>query len=269
MSDHGRGAGLRVLVVDDEAPGRDEVAWLLDRHEDVAEVRTTGSATEALRLIGETEPDAVFLDVQMPGLTGLELAGVLGRFAAPPPVVFVTAHESHAVEAFDLHAVDYVLKPVRPERLAEAVRRVLGAAATAEPVPAPAAPPAVPSVETDPDRREDSEQIPVELGGVTRFVSRAHITHVEAAGDYARLHTAEGSHLLRVPLSTLEEQWSDAGFLRVHRSVLVALHHVHEVRMDAGHCTVVVGRGPARHEVGVSRRHTRTLRDRLVRRSGP
>ena len=277
------GVGLRVLVVDDEAPGRDEVAWLLERHEAVAEVITSDSATDALRLIGEQEPDALFLDVQMPGLTGLELAGVLSRFASPPPVVFVTAHESHAVEAFDLHAVDYVLKPVRPERLSEAVRRVLAASAGHAPAfdprstaaVSPHNPHAPHSAQPQPgapvagaDRRDDL-QIPVELGGVTRFVERAEVTHVEAAGDYARLHTPAGSHLLRIPLSTLEEQWADAGFLRVHRSMLVALHHVREVRMDAGHCTVLVGSGPAATEVGVSRRHTRALRDRLVRRAAP
>ena len=266
-------AGLRVLVVDDEAPGRDEVAWLLERHESVAEVITSDSATEALRLIGEHEPDALFLDVQMPGLTGLELAGVLSRFASPPPVVFVTAHESHAVEAFDLHAVDYVLKPVRPERLGEAVRRVLAArldrGTVGEPTADPAAAPQSPAADVGGHDRRDDLQIPVELGGVTRFVERAEVTHVEAAGDYARLHTPTGSHLLRIPLSTLEEQWSEAGFLRVHRSMLVALHHVREVRMDAGHCTVLVGAGAAASEVVVSRRHTRTLRDRLVRRSAP
>jgi DNA-binding LytR/AlgR family response regulator len=88
---------------------------------------------------------------------------------------------------------------------------------------------------------------------------------VEAHGDYARLHTSDGSHLVRVPLSSLEEQWRDAGFVRIHRSLLVALAHVEEVRMDAGRCTVVVGGD----ELAVSRRHTRELRDLLVRRARP
>lgn len=241
---------MRVLVVDDERPALDELAYLLQRDERVGEVLTCDSATEALRVLQEQEVDALFLDIQMPGLSGLELAQVLTRFKQPPPIVFVTAHEGHAVEAFDLQAVDYVLKPVRAERLAEAVRRVGGGDARA-----PA---------------DQDLQIPVELGGVTRFVHRSELTHVEAHGDYVRLHTAGGSHLVRAALSTLEEEWAAAGFVRIHRSLLVSLAHVHEVRMDAGRCSVVVtGPGGAPGiELGVSRRHTRQLRDLLLRRGG-
>ena len=110
-------AGLRVLVIDDERPALDELEYLLNMDPRVGGVLTTDSATEALRILHDLEVDAVFLDIQMPGLTGLELAKVFSRFKAPPPIVFVTAHEEHAVEAFDLRAVDYVLKPVRAERL--------------------------------------------------------------------------------------------------------------------------------------------------------
>ena len=177
----------------------------------------------------------------MPGLTGLDLAQVLSRFKAPPPIVFVTAHDEHAVEAFDLHAVDYVLKPVREERLAEAVRRVIAADGPA------------PSGDT---------QIAVERGGVTRFISRSEVTHVEAQGDYARLHTTHDSHLVRTPLSTLAEDWAEAGFVRIHRSLLVALAHVSELRVDAGRASVVVGG----RELPVSRRHTRELRELLTQR---
>ncbi len=232
---------LRVLVIDDERPALDELAFLLERDPRVGGVLTCDSATEALRILQDLDVGAVFLDIQMPGLTGLDLAQVLARFRTPPPVVFVTAHEEHAVEAFDLHAVDYVLKPVREDRLAEAVRRVVeGARPTAS----------------------GDEQIPVERGGVTRFVNRSDITHVEAHGDYARLHTPTDSHLVRTPLSTLEEEWGPAGFVRIHRSLLVSLAHVDEVRMDSGRCTVVVGDT----ELAVSRRHTRERRARLPRR---
>ena len=238
-------AALRVLVVDDERPALDELAWLLQRDPRVAGVVTTDSAAEALRVLQEGGVDAVFTDIRMPGLTGLELARVLSRFRSPPPVVFITAHDDHAVDAFELNAVDYVLKPVREDRLAEAVRRVCEAHGG--------------------DAPAGDDQIPVELGGVTRFVGRSEVLYVEAHGDYARLHTAHGSHLIRSPLTTLEEQWRDAGFVRIHRSLLVALPHVAEVRMDAGRCTVVVGA----EELAVSRRHTRELRDLLVRRARP
>ena len=240
------GGPLTVLVVDDERPALDELAYLLDGDARVGTVLTSDSATEGLRILRETDVDCVFLDIQMPGLTGLELAQVLGRFRRPPPIVFVTAHEAHAVEAFDVRAVDYVLKPVRADRLAEAVRRVVD----------------------DGDRAGTPSHdglVPVERGGVTRFLDRADITHVEAQGDYARLHVRGDSHLVRTPLSTLEEEWGSAGFVRVHRSLLVSLAHIQEVRMEAGRCTVLVGDV----ELVVSRRNTRELRELLVKRALP
>jgi DNA-binding LytR/AlgR family response regulator len=234
--------GLHVLVVDDEQPALNELAWLLGRDARVAEVRTATSAEQALVALEAGGVDVVFSDIKMPGLSGLDLARVLGRFAQRPQVVFVTAYDAHAVDAFEVQATDYVMKPVRPDRLAEAVRRVLdsGADATTE---------------------DDDETIPVELAGVTRFVQRSAVRYVEAHGDYARLHTDTGSHLVRIALSTLEERWGAAGFARIHRSTLVALHHVDEVRMDGGRCTVRLGDDVLQ----VSRRHTRELRDRLVR----
>ncbi|MDZ5622551.1 LytR/AlgR family response regulator transcription factor [Nocardioides bizhenqiangii] len=237
-------SGLRVLLVDDEQPALDELGFLLSADDRVREVVTAATATEGLRILRETDVDAVFLDIQMPGLSGLELAEVLGRFKEAPPVVFVTAHEQHAVEAFDLDAVDYVLKPVRADRLAEAVRRVVSGTGR-RPTP------------------EDT-QIAVERGGVTRFVDRGDISYVEAHGDYARLHTRSGeAYLVRIPLSTLEEDWRSAGFHRIHRSLLVSLAHIDELRTEAGRCTVVVGND----ELPVARRHTRELRDVLVRRA--
>lgn len=237
-------APLTVLVLDDEPPSLDEIAFLLGRDPRIGRVLPCGAATEALKLLQEETVDCVFLDISMPGLDGLELAAVLQRFRRPPPVVFVTAHERHAVEAFELNAVDYVLKPVREQRLAEAVRRLVEGGA-----------PAV----------ADDEQIAVELGGRTRFVSRRDVLYVEAHGDYARLHTRRESHLVRTPLTALERDWGHAGFVRIHRSLLVALPHVDEVRTIDGRCVVLVGD----HELTVSRRHTRALRDLLVRRPRP
>ncbi|MGH3444151.1 MAG: LytR/AlgR family response regulator transcription factor [Nocardioidaceae bacterium] len=235
---------LSVLVVDDEQPALDELAFLLGRDDRVGTVLTSDSSADALRLLQDDKVDAVFLDIAMPGLSGVELARVLAKFREPPAVVFVTAHDEHAVDAFDVHAVDYVLKPVRVERLEEAVRRVVDEGVASGP--------------TDP-------AIAVELGGVTRFVPLSEVAYVEAQGDYARLHTGHGSHLLRVPLSTLEDEWREAGFVRIHRSLLVALGHVSEVRLHDGRCTVLV----AGAELAVSRRHTRQLRDVLVRNSRP
>ncbi|WP_369028229.1 LytR/AlgR family response regulator transcription factor, partial [Nocardia farcinica] len=130
--------------------------------------------------------------------------------------VFVTAHDDKAVAAFDLGAVDYLLKPLREARLAEAVRRIAAARAAA----------ATPGTEAAPEPTDANEVIPVELAGVTTLVHRSSVSWVEADGDYARLHTSAGSHLVRIPLSALEARWQDAGFLRVHRSYLVALRQV-------------------------------------------
>jgi DNA-binding LytR/AlgR family response regulator len=228
---------LRVLVVDDEKPALDELAYLLGKDDRIGLVTSCASASEALRVLRDEVVDTVFLDVAMPGLSGLELASVLARFKEPPTVVFVTAHTEHAVEAFDLRAVDYLLKPVREDRLREAVRRVGASGA-----------------ETAHD-----DTIPVELGGVTRFVQRSEVRYVEAQGDYARLHTGSGDHLVRLPLISLEQRWGEHGFLRIHRSLLVALAHVDEVRVDEGRCSVLVG-GTL---LQVSRRHAPALRELL------
>ncbi|MGH3659360.1 MAG: LytR/AlgR family response regulator transcription factor [Micromonosporaceae bacterium] len=242
------GQRLNVLVVDDEQPARLELAYLLRQDDRIGEVRDASSGADALRTLEREPLDAIFLDIRMPGLSGLELARVLARFRAPPPVVFVTAYDGHAVDAFELNAVDYLLKPVREDRLAEAIRRVSDAIASEHPHAEPS-----------------DETIGVELGGVTRFVNRSAVRFVEAHGDYARLHTDQGSHLVRVPLTTLEERWADAGFVRIHRSLLVAIRHVTEVRFDAGRCSVLV----AGVRLRVSRRHTRELRDLLVRQARP
>jgi DNA-binding LytR/AlgR family response regulator len=158
------------------------------------------------------------------------------------------------VDAFALAATDYVMKPVRQERLSEAIRRVVVAQSERGAGGADS--------DGDPATVLEDETIPVELGGVTRFITRSQIRYAQAHGDYARLHTDSGSHLVRVPLSVLEERWGDHGFVRIHRSTLVALPHVSEVRMDHGRCSVVVGAV----ELQVSRRHTKELRDTLLRR---
>ncbi len=241
---------LRVLAVDDEPPALDELAYLLRDDPRVASVSTAGDVADALRVLRDTDIDAVFLDIRMPGLDGMELARVLGRFARPPTVVFVTAYDDRAAEAFDLGVADYVRKPVQAERIGESVRRVIATRV-------------VPTHPAATGQRElaDDPMIPVELAGTTKMLPRSAVQWVEAQGDYARLHTAEGSHLVRIPLATLAERWADAGFVRIHRSFLVALHLIGELRVtNNGYVVVIDGR-----ELPVARRHTRELKDRLVR----
>ncbi len=240
--------GLTVVAVDDEAPALAELAYLLSNTNGIAQVRTAGTATDALELLQADDVDAVFLDIRMPGMDGLALARIIARFAAPPPVVFVTAYDSHAVDAFDIAAVDYLLKPIRAERLAQAVGRVQ------RQLDAEVEPSGPPPAATD-------ETIAVELGGMTRYVKRSDIVFVEAQRDYVRLYTREASHLVRIPLAALEEKWEAAGFLRVHRRYLVNAAYVVGLRSVGGRTTVDLG-----HEqsVPVSRRHTPVVKEALV-----
>ncbi|QIZ35358.1 response regulator transcription factor [Saccharopolyspora sp. ASAGF58] len=266
MSTRENPAGLVVLAVDDEMAGLDEMKYLLGSNSRVGRVLTAFDAAEALRLLRSDDPeligrrdgdesivDAVFADVSMPGLSGMELARVLTAFRNPPALVFITGHEENALEAFEVGALDYIMKPANAERIDRALRTIeknkAQAAKGTRALEAPAA---------------DDEVIPVELAGTTRMIPRKDVRWVEAQGDYARLHTAEDSHLVRIPLAQLEERWAEAGFLRIHRSFLVSLPLVTELRMSSSGYSVVLGGGPPK-ELPVSRRHTRELKDRLVR----
>jgi DNA-binding LytR/AlgR family response regulator len=240
--------GLVVVAVDDEAPALAELAYLLTKTAGIREVRQAQNATDALELLQADDVDAVFMDIRMPGMDGLALARVIGRFSAPPPVVFVTAYDSHAVDAFDIAAVDYLLKPIRSQRLAQAVGRVqrhLDA-----------------EVEPSTHAQEPTDEtIAVELGGTTRYVKRSDIVFVEAQRDYVRLHTRETGHLVRIPLAALEEKWEAAGFLRVHRRYLVNASYVVGLRSAGGRTTVDLGQGQS---VPVSRRHAPVVKEALV-----
>jgi DNA-binding LytR/AlgR family response regulator len=236
-------SALSALVVDDERPARDELEYLLSLDPRVGRVRQSGSAADALRMLDAERADVVFLDIAMPGLDGVELARVLSHYKRPPAVVFVTAHDEFALAAFELNAVDYLLKPVATERVGEAIRRVVDVSRQPGPVAV------------------DDETLPVELGGVTRFILRSEIRYVESQGDYTRLHTGTDSHLVRISMAELQERWRDAGFVRIHRQCLVAIPHVTQVRQDGGHVAVVVDGT----ELVVSRRHVRELRDLLLR----
>ena len=244
---------LEVLVVDDEEPALEDLAYLLRQHPRIGAVVTASDATEALRHLRDGSFAAVFLDIRMPGLDGLELARVLSRFARPPDIIFVTAFEQHAVEAFELQAVDYLLKPVRPERLSDAIRRLGGP------------PRGSGDAEDEEEDADELDRIAVETGGRTRMVERDSIRFVEASGDYVRLHTDDGAFLVRMPISALEDAWRDNGFVRVHRRYLIAIRHVTELRTrpGGGYDLVLAGQ-----ELPVSRRHARELRDRLSRTPG-
>ncbi|GLZ32607.1 DNA-binding response regulator [Lentzea sp. NBRC 105346] len=270
-------AGLLVLAVDDEAPGLSLIKFTLESSPHVKRVLTAFDAAEALRILrggdddeviertnaGLPPVDAVFADINMPGLTGMDLARVLSAFRHPPALVFVTGVEERdaLVAAFDVGALDFINKPINDERVLKAVKRVAERVARTH-ATTPQTPVHAAAAAAEPS---DDEVIPVELGGTIKLVPRASVRYVEAQGDYARLHTSDGSHLVRIPLAQLEERWANAGFVRIHRSYLVALPLVSELRMTANGYAVVIGTGPDAKELPVSRRHTKELKERIVR----
>jgi DNA-binding LytR/AlgR family response regulator len=242
------------LVIDDESPALDELTYLLRTNFPIQVVHAAQTASDALRRLQERRYDVVFLDVRMPELNGIELGNVLRRFAEPPAIVYVTAYEEYAVRAFDIGACDYLLKPVSRARLGTALERALGplGARTREPGRWEASPPG----------DDASDLIPVETAGRTRFISCEQVRWAEAEGDYVRLHTADGgAHLVRIPISHLEERWSGHGFIRIHRGYLVSFKHITEFSVTGSvHTVMVDGRS-----LPVSRRHVRDVRDRILR----
>ncbi|HWE31952.1 MAG TPA: LytTR family DNA-binding domain-containing protein [Solirubrobacteraceae bacterium] len=236
------GAGLRVLAVDDERPALEDLARLLGACTEVSEVVVARSGGEALRTLADHRFDAIFLDVRMPEIDGLELAGVLDQFADPPALVFVSAYEDGAVGAFELelHPLDYLMKPVSRARIAQALERVVAS-------------------------RSDGEIVSVEhqRGGATRLVPRSSILYVKSEGDYVRIVSDDGRFLVRGALSQIERKWIPYGFVRVHRSYVVNLRRATELRPElGGSATIVLADGS---EVPVARRQVPELRRRLRR----
>lgn len=243
---------IRTLLVDDEPGARRGLRLLLSGHDDFRVVGECGSVDEVVEAIGSLHPHVVFLDVRMPGGTGIDALRKAPR-GAFPLVVLVTAFEEHALEAFDVEALDYLLKPFSDEafersvtrvrrhvdriRVREATRRIADA--------------------IDHVAGEGATGAAVRIG--VRYADRVHLLEPEsirwvaAEGDYVRLHTADGEHLLRETMRGLEERLADAHFIRIHRSTLVRADYVREVRSR--------GRG----------RHAAVLRDgtqRDISRSG-
>jgi DNA-binding LytR/AlgR family response regulator len=236
---------MRVLAVDDELPALADLARMLEASPAVERVETAASAAEALVALGDGETiDAVFLDVRMPGLDGLELARVLRRFERPPAVVFVSAFDDAAVDAFELDALDYLVKPVSRTRLDEAIERVARRSAIPDPPP-----------------EDETVAVDALRGGGTRLLPRSSIVYLQAHGDYVRVASTEGRFLVRARLSELEERWESHGFVRVHRGFVVNLRRAVEVRPRLNGTAVLVMVDGA--EVPIARRQVGELRRKL------
>ena len=212
---------LRVLIADDEPPARQRLLDLLARESGVEVVGEAATGPDAVTAIEALAPDLVFLDVQMPGLTGVEVVRAVGP-AAMPAVVFVTAFDRHAVEAFELAALDYLLKPYTAERFRQALARVRAGR--------PEAPLrdqlAALLREVQPAAPVFLTRIAVESRGRVRFVPVADVDYLAADGAYVEVHAGAETHLVRERMQDLEGRLDPAAFVRIHRSTIVRLDRV-------------------------------------------
>jgi DNA-binding LytR/AlgR family response regulator len=215
---------LRALVVDDEAPARSELRFLLDEIGGVEVVGEAAGAAEALQLIGALSYDVVFLDIEMPGMSGVQLAEALAVREHRPAIVFVTAYSTHAVRAFEVAATDYLVKPVQVERLRQALDR------TRE-VPGPLEAPPAPPRSADGAR---AATVPVQKDGHTLLIATDDILYAAAYDNYSRLLTEEGRFLCTLSLRSLQEKLTPQGFMRAHRRFLVNTAHVVKVSPEYG-----------------------------------
>jgi len=249
---------LRVLIVDDEPLARRRLEILLRELPDVALVGAAADGVAAARMIGELAPDVVLLDIKMPGRTGLEVLAGLGPDARPI-VIFVTAFDRFAVEAFEKAAFDYLLKPVEPQRLAEALARAR--AALAERAAAERShelEEILKNLRTGPEAASPfAREIWVQERGGRVCVPVPAIDWVAAERDYVRIHTGAKSYLIRQSIGALEAKLDPAQFLRIHRSALVRTERITRVRHTAGRGAVVLSTGA---EIPVSRRHMGALK---------
>jgi two-component system, LytTR family, response regulator len=247
---------LRVLIVDDEPPARDKLREVLGQIADVEIAGEAGDGLTAAQAIQDLKPDLIFLDVRMPELDGFGVLAALPH-GTLPLVVFVTAFDSFAVRAFDVHAVDYVLKPFDRERLCESVARARERLTTAQgrererrmlELMTELAP-----------RQRPLERVLVKTGVRFEFVRIADIDWIEAAGNYVTLHVGARAPLLRHTLNGIEQQLDPACFRRIHRSVIVNLDRIKDIH------ALTNGEYCARLSDGTELRVSRNYRDNVLR----
>jgi two-component system, LytTR family, response regulator len=215
---------MRALIVDDEPLAREGLALLLKEESAISAVTHARNGAEAVALIRQDRPDLVLLDVQMPEMDGFGVLRALGP-EHMPPFIFVTAHDRYAIQAFEVNAIDYLLKPVTRERCSQALERVrerlVGEGADNRHVMSLlqqlAAPPSY------------LARVALRTAGKISFVNMEDILFVQAAENYVQLHLKNARHLLHVPIATFESSLDPQLFLRIHRSMIVNVKHVHEL----------------------------------------
>jgi len=217
---------IRVVVIDDEPLARERMRMFLARHHDIELVAEAGDGQEALRVLETARPDVVFVDVEMPERSGLDVIRSLDP-ADRPLVVFVTAHTSYAVDAFDIGAVHYLVKPFGPEEVGAAVRRLRQSLAARETSGA------VSKLLDHLEKQRPSEtleRVVVKRNGRALLLRVDQIDWIEAAGNYSRLHVGGDRHLLRETMATLEQKLDGRRFVRVHRSTVINIDRVAELQ---------------------------------------
>ena len=215
-------AALRALVVDDEALARERLRTLLAAHPDVRVVRECASGGEAVKAIAAEEPDLVFLDVQMPGGTGFDVVAEVGP-ERMPAVIFATAYDEFALQAFDANAVDYLLKPIGEERLGKALQRVRGRLAAAAPQFTPGFLAVLEKLNATGAYRD---RFAVRTGDRFHVVRADDVAWIEAADNFVKLHAPGGPHLLRATMRDVQAMLDPRRFLRIHRSTIVNVDRV-------------------------------------------
>ncbi|QDW66940.1 LytR/AlgR family response regulator transcription factor [Luteimonas granuli] len=240
---------MKVVIADDEPLARERLRGLLAAHADITVVAEAGDGRAALQACAEHEPDLVLLDIAMPGIDGLEAARHLAAFEPRPAVVFCTAYDAHALSAFDAAAVDYLVKPVRPERLQAALERVRTFAAGLE------------HGRSGDGGGKRRTHLCARLRGSLRLIPIEDVHYLQAEEKYVVVHHARGEDLIEESLKSLEEEFGDR-FLRIHRNCLVARHELVELRREPdGQVHAILRHGSQPLEV--SRRCVAPLRELL------
>jgi len=250
---------IRALVIDDEELARDRICALLQTESDVEIVGECDGGRQAIEAIRAHRPDLLFLDVQMPEVDGFAVIEEL----APeefPVVIFVTAHEEHALQAFEVHALDYLLKSFREDRFRETLARARSALASKESVLTRSLHDLLQSRRA---RQPHENRLVIRAPGWVVFIPHDEIDWCEAAGNYVLVHVGERSHLLRETMNDLEARLPSQKFLRIHPSALVNLSRVTEVRGSVGGGARVILRG--KKELPLSRRYRRRFEEALRR----
>ena len=255
---------IRVVIADDEELARRGIRTRLARSPDVEVVAECRNGREAMEAVRRTSPDLVFLDVQMPGKTGFDVIEAIGCDAFPH-VIFVTAHDRYAIRAFQVNALDYLLKPIDDERFDLAVARARESLSRKRDSDFGRRLAAVMGEAAPPGRagrpKSSAKRVVIRSGGRVVFVNVAEIDWVEAAGDYVTLHAAKKSWLLRETISAMEKKLEPNGFVRIHRSTLVRLDRVGEMKsLDNGEYLVLLRDGT---ELKLSRSYRQAL-ERLL-----